>query len=206
MPHLIFKGDTLILVFDKRPYFPLRRAANGSQYTLGRAFLQEVYLSADWERDVVNISQAVFNSPSLPQVIVSIEPVNKTIQSGSSPAQSSKALSIGITAGVAVGAIVLSFVLVGNAWWCHNRRKRAKKEAKVWHDSPIEEFVKAELGANAFHEKPLTEMRSKIELDGQTVEELDAPHGVQEFPSHQMSAADATPPIYELPTMPHERT
>jgi hypothetical protein len=116
--------------FDKRPYFPLRRAANESQYTLGRAFLQEVYLSADWERDVVNISQAVFNRPPLPQEIVPIEPVNKTIQSGSSPAQSSKALSIGIAAGVAVGVIVpalsLSAMHGGATIAGRERRKRRK--------------------------------------------------------------------------------
>jgi hypothetical protein len=187
-------------------YFPLRRAGDESQYTLGRAFLQEVYLSVDWERDVFKISQAVFNSTPLPQGIVSIEPVNKTTQSGSSPAQSPKALSAGVITGVAIGAVALITLLVGITWWYHHRKKRAKREPKVLQDSSSEEFIKAELGANNIHEKPLTEVRSRIELDGQTVEEPDAPHGVQEFPSHQMSAADATPPIYELPTMPHERT
>ncbi|KAG5655355.1 hypothetical protein KAF25_006858, partial [Fusarium avenaceum] len=38
-------------------YFPLRRAMNESQYTLGRTFLQEAYLTADYERGVFNISQ-----------------------------------------------------------------------------------------------------------------------------------------------------
>lgn len=35
---------------DTRHYFPLRRASNVTQYTLGRAFLQESYLIADYER------------------------------------------------------------------------------------------------------------------------------------------------------------
>lgn len=30
------------------PYFPIRRAANESQYTLGRTFLQEAYIIVDW--------------------------------------------------------------------------------------------------------------------------------------------------------------
>jgi hypothetical protein len=32
------------------PYFPLRRANNSNQYALGRAFLQEAYVTVDWER------------------------------------------------------------------------------------------------------------------------------------------------------------
>ncbi|KAK5241174.1 hypothetical protein LTR16_009673, partial [Cryomyces antarcticus] len=38
-------------------YFPLRRAANDTQYTLGRTFLQEAYLAVDWERANFNVSQ-----------------------------------------------------------------------------------------------------------------------------------------------------
>ena len=37
-------------------YFPLMRAANESQYTLGRTFLQEAYLVADYERRNFSIS------------------------------------------------------------------------------------------------------------------------------------------------------
>jgi hypothetical protein len=31
-------------------YFPIRRAKNSTQYTLGRTFLQEAYVIADYER------------------------------------------------------------------------------------------------------------------------------------------------------------
>lgn len=38
---------TYPLVNDTKGYFPLLRAANASQYTLGRTFLQEAYVSCD---------------------------------------------------------------------------------------------------------------------------------------------------------------
>jgi hypothetical protein len=38
-------------------YFPLRQAANESQYTLGRTFFQEAYLTADYERGTFSVSQ-----------------------------------------------------------------------------------------------------------------------------------------------------
>ncbi|KAF5679203.1 peptidase catalytic [Fusarium heterosporum] len=45
------------LVDNTSYYFPLKLAMNESQYTLGRTFLQEAYLTADYERGVFNISQ-----------------------------------------------------------------------------------------------------------------------------------------------------
>ncbi|KAJ9136613.1 Acid protease [Pleurostoma richardsiae] len=44
------------LVDNSSHYFPLKRANGSTQYTLGRTFLQEAYLSADYERKVFNVS------------------------------------------------------------------------------------------------------------------------------------------------------
>ena len=41
-------------------YFPLKRAANQTQYTLGRTFLQQVYLIADYERSIFSVHHAAF--------------------------------------------------------------------------------------------------------------------------------------------------
>jgi hypothetical protein len=46
-------------------YFPLRQAANETQYVLGRAFLQEAYLITDYERNNFSIHQAVHNASLL---------------------------------------------------------------------------------------------------------------------------------------------
>jgi hypothetical protein len=46
---------------DTYRYLPIRRAANESQFTLGRAFLQEVYLIADYERGNFSLIQARYD-------------------------------------------------------------------------------------------------------------------------------------------------
>ncbi|KAM0153811.1 hypothetical protein ACHAQE_007472 [Botrytis cinerea] len=45
------------LVQNSTRYFPLKRATDNSQITLGRAFLQEAYLIADYERSQFSIHQ-----------------------------------------------------------------------------------------------------------------------------------------------------
>lgn len=54
------------------PYFPLRRAQNGTQYTLGRVFLQEAYLLVDYDRSSFSVSQALFPGPGVAESIVPI--------------------------------------------------------------------------------------------------------------------------------------
>lgn len=52
---LPYSGFDLELGFPfvgtKQNYFPLRRAANATQYTLGRTFLQEAYVSYDFSKE-----------------------------------------------------------------------------------------------------------------------------------------------------------
>lgn len=45
------------LLTNSSRYFPLMRATNESQYTLGRTFLQEAYVIADYERRNFSLSQ-----------------------------------------------------------------------------------------------------------------------------------------------------
>ncbi|QSZ34299.1 hypothetical protein DSL72_005889 [Monilinia vaccinii-corymbosi] len=46
-------------------YFPLARAANASQYTIGRAFLQEAYIITNYEKSIFSIHQAVHVSDTI---------------------------------------------------------------------------------------------------------------------------------------------
>ncbi|KAK0751397.1 hypothetical protein B0T18DRAFT_426041 [Schizothecium vesticola] len=43
------------LVDETTHYFPLKRANSSKQYTLGRVYLQEAYLSIDYERGGSNV-------------------------------------------------------------------------------------------------------------------------------------------------------
>ncbi|KAF2831406.1 acid protease [Ophiobolus disseminans] len=195
-------------------YFPLKRAANETQFTLGRAFLQEVYLSVDWERDIFNISQATFNSPPLAQELVTIEPVNKTkplVPRPGQPASISKKLSTGAIAGIAIGVIAIILLVVGLVWWLYRRKQNAKKEEQTSQTLPIDEKQDAELGVNPVT-KPPVESRTDLELEGLMMVEMYAPHGDHEMyggnkpPDHatQIVEADSTTPIYELASPTHE--
>ena len=54
-------------------YFPLKRASNEMQYILGRVFLQEAYVIADYGRRNFSVSQANFPSTAAAQNIIEIE-------------------------------------------------------------------------------------------------------------------------------------
>ncbi|KAI6710418.1 hypothetical protein JHW43_007065 [Diplocarpon mali] len=62
-------------------YFPLRRAANDSQYTLGRTFLQEAYVIADYERFNFSVSQCLFQENNPQKLVGILPPVKKKLHS-----------------------------------------------------------------------------------------------------------------------------
>ncbi|KAI9707997.1 MAG: hypothetical protein M1820_004416 [Bogoriella megaspora] len=95
-------------------YFPLRRTANESQYTLGRTFLQEAYLIVDWENANFSVSQCVWPS-EMKETIVAIEPPSSTVSqtnSGVTGSSSSSSLSTGAIVGIAVGAVAVIVILI----------------------------------------------------------------------------------------------
>ena len=93
-------------------YFPLRKAANSTQYTIGRSFLQETYLIVDYERNNFSISQATFSLDALEDknLIDITRPSNSTLPGPQITKSSS--MSKGEIAGVAVGAAVALALLV----------------------------------------------------------------------------------------------
>ena len=96
------------VVNDTTAYFPLKRAANDTQYTLGRTFLQEAYLIADYQRSTFTVSDCVW-PPTFNQDIVTIlpPPVNDTSASNNSTTSNHhSSLPVGAIAGGIVGAIV----------------------------------------------------------------------------------------------------
>jgi len=115
-------------------YFPLRKADNETQYTLGRTFLQEAYLTVDYERRNFSISQATFVdgaastittilSPSLISEIADNPTSTSTDTSTVTAAPgTSGGLAAGAIAGIVIGAIALLALCVGAFLW---RRRRA---------------------------------------------------------------------------------
>ena len=93
-------------------YFPLRKAANATQYTLGRSFLQETYLIVDYERNNFSISQALFLPDALQDfsLIDITRPENSTF---TGPViHETPRLTRADIAGVSVGVAVASVLLI----------------------------------------------------------------------------------------------
>ena len=136
-------------------YFPLRRADNDTQYTLGRTFLQEAYLTVDWERRNFSISECLF-AENMQQNLLAIQsPSDKTNSGGSSTGK-----TVGIAVGVVVGVLVVVAVIGAILWRKHqNKRKLEEKqaeEAKVLEDERAEQHrqgFKQELGVSTEHQR-----------------------------------------------------
>jgi len=89
-------------------YFPLRRAANETQYTLGRTFLQEAHIIVDYERSNFSINQAVFRDPN-PEHVVMIQP--KGLALPGTPSHHHH-LGPGAIAGITVGAVAFISAII----------------------------------------------------------------------------------------------
>lgn len=108
-------------------YFPIRRAANDSQYTLGRTLLQEAYLIVDYENTNFTIAQAIFPDPLPPANIVAILPPGS-----SSHSQSSKArLSTGAKAGIAIASVAFAFLMGFLLFLCLRRKQQRQKSSNI---------------------------------------------------------------------------
>lgn len=152
LPYLAFDLQASSPIYSTaRNYFPLRRAHNESQYTLGRTFLQEAYIIVDYERSNFSVSQALFKDPN-PQRIVTVDSVSTQNSSSSSHSNSSsRGLSHSIIVGIIVSAIaaLLMICLVTYFW-----RKYRSKRSTTRSIEPIAlkrqsvEYRKAELAAD----------------------------------------------------------
>ena len=125
-----------------RWYFPLKRAQYGSQYTLGRVFLQEAYVIADYDRRNFTVAQALFPSNSTPE-IVTILPPDEDDGGGDS-------LSGGAIAGVVIGILAAVAIVGGLAFWYWRRRRRQSASARR-NETPA--YGEVDGGQAQIHEK-----------------------------------------------------
>lgn len=149
-------------------YFPLRRADNDTQYTLGRTFLQEAYLAVDWERRNFSISACTFPE-NMQQNLVAIQsPSDKTTSGGSSTGK-----TVGIAVGVVVGVLVIA-AAIGVLFWKKHKSKREREKEEAEKAKMLETDVedrqrqgfKQELGVDNDHQR--------FEMQGSTPEEAKA--------------------------------
>jgi hypothetical protein len=109
-------------------YFPLKQAANETQYTLGRTFLQEVYVLADYDRGLITLYEGIYPDSSVQSNIVTICPPDSTTCNGSSQLKSQK-ISTGAIVGIVIGALVILVCIGIGVISRHKRRGRVSTEA-----------------------------------------------------------------------------
>lgn len=134
-------------------YFPIRRAYNDTQYTLGRAFFQEAYVIIDYERGNFSVHQALFPMGNEQQIVPIPPKAMETIaKSGDSPIS----LSGKTIAGISIGSVALLIIAVFIAFWVFRRRGVTEKQRqpmveKIWAE--CEDQPRLETDGAAFFEK-----------------------------------------------------
>jgi hypothetical protein len=115
---------------DTVRYFPLKQAANDTQYTLGRTFLQEVYMIADYALGAITLYPAIYPESTVDSKLVTICPLNATScvdprYPPSAPAKKAHKALIGEIIG---GVVVLLVALGVGIWFAlrHRNKKRAR--------------------------------------------------------------------------------
>ena len=116
---------TAPLVDGSSYYFPLKRAANDTQYTLGRTFLQEAYLIADYGRQNFSISQCTWDTGARER-LVAISSTNDTSNSttpiSSSTSSHHHGLAGGAIAGIVIAALLALAIIALLIYGIHRRR------------------------------------------------------------------------------------
>lgn len=114
------------------PYFPLRRADNGTQVIIGRSFLQESYIKMSYESSTFSIHQALFpDNPSTNTSIVTLKSSSDSpYPAPGSASGTEEGLGTSAIVGIVVGAclVLLSIILIV---LCIRRRKRRQRQANA---------------------------------------------------------------------------
>jgi hypothetical protein len=169
------EADTNAIITEGGFRFPIRRAAVDTQYILGRAFLQSAYLSADYDRNTFNLSQAAYPSSSKQANVVAILPPGlSSPDSGNSNSATTprSGPSTAAIAGIAAGGVVLLAVIIAVVLLLRRKKKVKQAKAHELEDTDVQRNMKQELsgdekrhevGAPLKHEMP-GDSNHKVEL------------------------------------------
>jgi hypothetical protein len=151
-------------------YFPIRRAYNDTQYTIGRTFFQEAYVKIDYDRGNFSVHQALFPATNERQDIVSILSPDSNVAPTDNGVRRSATITKGTIAGVSIGAIFIVTLLIFFGVWLVR-----------WQKFEVADQPKLETDGVAFYEKygrPFAEMEGcaphELQTPQQEPEELDS--------------------------------
>lgn len=185
-------------VLNATRYFPLQRATNETQYTLGRTFLQEAYLITNYEHSNFSVSQARFDDGLAENIIA--------IPSADPPPtpKSHSRLSRNSIIGLSVGTTALLILIVFLVYFTRKRlRKHSPKNgmSQITGSPMLSQEVKP-ANISALHEIDSNSLYQQRELpDSGKVELLDgnSPSGSGNEIS-EMPQSPAPAPLCELGT------
>ncbi|OXV05827.1 hypothetical protein Egran_06405 [Elaphomyces granulatus] len=154
-------------------YFALRQAANATQYTLGRSFLQEAYLAVDYERGNFSVSQAKFAADALTNTnIIAINPPENSNLTSSPGTQSFLSTRVKVGIGVGAGvALPVTIIAIAICVWRRRRppalepslpEKPENRISEPWGDR----ILPVEAPADASVAELLASLPDPIELQG----------------------------------------
>lgn len=212
--------------YEDSYYFPLRQGQNATQYTLGRAFLQEAYLIADYQRNNFTLAPCAWVQGAESNISTIIAP-NSTYSSTSTN-KSSSDLSGGAKAGIAVGVVALLAIVGIIVFFVTRRTKKrkaaaaeleateARKRSDALGDASTAGYsISKPFGGELSGDSTLHEMDTRFKMRAQ---ELDSPHrhdpskhGINEMegegdaeyfgkmarPGH--AEVEGNTPVYEMP-------
>lgn len=181
-------------------YFPLRRAASDTQYTLGRTFLQEAHIIVDYERRNFSVNQALFQIPN-PETIVTIHPKTNTSSEATSHHHG---LGDGAIGGIAVGTVAFLSVIIAVIIVLVRKYKSAKQAA---HPPPLELENPEMQDANGYAGSPrlwMHELDPKTEIRGDPQELSTNSTSVPSRPRYELRGSSAWSEL-PSPTLPEPR-
>ncbi|KAL6704358.1 hypothetical protein ACN47E_008314 [Coniothyrium glycines] len=170
LPYSAFDQQATYPIYQNATnYFPIRRAYNDTQYTLGRTFFQEAYIRIDYERGNFSVHQALFPGTNEKQQIVPITSPETSPVSEAGSAGAFLPLSTGAKAGISVGSVAfLAFLLLLLIWVTkHRKATRVEDDVEEVATPKIEcaDHPKLESDGAAFYEKdgkPFAEMEGHV--------------------------------------------
>lgn len=190
-------------VSDTSYYYPLKRATNSTQYTLGRAFLQEAYLIADYERSNFSVFPCKWEA-NAQSTIVAIPSINETTTSNNTttpatPHSAKSSISVGLIVGIVIGALVVIAIAAFLIWY-FRRRLCCGKPSELDAD----ETARTAAAATIPQVQPLKSVPGG-ELDSTTIHELPSHHkfGVLEAPGGVEAYAKMSEMEGEVPAQMH---
>ncbi|CAE7024294.1 hypothetical protein CFE70_003440 [Pyrenophora teres f. teres 0-1] len=171
-------------------YFPIRRAANESQYVLGRTLLQEAYLIVDYERANFTVVQAVFPDPMPAANVVTITPPSNssttpaTSNSSSSSSSPSSGIGTGAIVGLVVGVILaLVLAVLAFLFFLRRRRNKQQQQQQQHHELAGKNIPEADSRSHLPVVSTPLKAVSPQELNGTPLSELATPIN-QEYTNH----------------------